>query len=244
MGASQPLRAVAGAATGVLLALLLLGCGGGNQYSADEGQLFQRFLPTEREVSAHPDSLRALTIAEEDNQIRYKLDRPYQSLIEKWSVTCRFGCGRSYATLWSLELTLASLQANRGILFLHRDPATKMLDRVRRSYADTLRIDVYWFAGDGKAAGPRYRAELHVQDSTYLPVRREYGPLRRAFVRAGVHATYRRNRFYYRRVVDGRDILEGAPGIRLELYYVGLGKTRFVWRWAEEGIAGGSGDQG
>lgn len=242
MGTSQILRTAGRGATCVLVALLVLRCGAGDQYASDEGQLFQRFLPTERVVSAHPDSLRDLTITEGDSQIDFALNRPYQRLLEKWSVTCRFGCGRSYATLWSLELSLASLQAERGILSLHRDRAAKMIDRVRRAYSDTLQVDVYWFAGEGKAAGPRFRAELHVRDSTYLPVRRQYGPLRRAFVRGGVYTTYRRNRFYYRRVVNGRDILEGTSGVRLELYYVGLGKTRFVWRWGEREVATDSGE--
>lgn len=224
-----------------LLALLLGGCGGGDQYTSEEGQLFLRFLPSEREVSAHPDSLEALTIRRENQQVQYELDRSYQRLIEKWSVTCRYRCERNYATLWSLELSLAALQADRGIQSLHADRATRMIDQVRRSHADTLQIDVFWFEGQGKAAGPRYRAELHVQDSTYLPARRTYGPIRRAYVRAGESTTYRRNRFYYPRMVDGKDILAGAPGIRLELYYVGLGKKRFVWRWNDGEIAGSPG---
>lgn len=218
------------------------GCSGGDQYASDEGQLFLRFLPTEREVSAHPDSLEALTIRRKNRKVQYRLDRSYQRLMEKWSVTCRFRCERDYATLWSLELSLAALEADRGIQSLHADRALRMIDQVRRAHADTLQIDIYWFREEGKAAGPEYRAELHVRDSTYLPARRTYGPIRRAYVRAGESTTYRRNRFYYPRVVDGEDILAGAPGIRLELYRVGLGKTRFVWRWGEGKIAGGLGE--
>lgn len=220
-----------------IFALLAAGCGGGDEYATEEGQLFERFLPTEREVPSHPDSLDDLAIRRADRRVKYDLARPYRLLVEKWSVDCRYRCGRSYATLWSLELSLAALQAERGILSLHEDRATSMIQRTRQAYADTLQIDVYWFRGDGKAAGPRYRAELHVRDSTYLPARRDYGPLRRAHVHAGRGVTYRRNRFFYPRVVGGIDILEEAGGIRLELYRVGLGKRRFVWRWGQEDVA-------
>ena len=66
-----------------LMPILLVGCGGGDTYSVNEGQLAERFLPTERDVDHHPDSLQALTITEEEGKVRYQLERSYQSLTEK-----------------------------------------------------------------------------------------------------------------------------------------------------------------
>ncbi|WP_375801570.1 hypothetical protein [Salinibacter sp.] len=234
--------------TGILLLpLLVAGCGGGDTYSVDQGQIAERFLPAERTVSHHPDSLQALEITEGDEKIQYELSRDYESLFQKWS--CSFlnlGTGPSvssptYATLWSLELSLASLQPETGILTLRKKRARKLLERRREEYFDTIQIDVFWFVrrgGDGIVAGPGARTTLHVRDTTYRPVRSDHGPLREAFLSGGTTALYRRNMLYFPRTLDGTDILEGASKIRLEVSRTGSGSTRkFVWRWNEENTA-------
>jgi hypothetical protein len=231
----------------LLLPLLVAGCGGGDTYSVDQGQIAERFLPSERSVNHHPDSLRALEVTEGDEKIQYELSRDYESLFQKWS--CSFlnvGTGPSvssptYATFWSLELSLASLQPETGILTLRKKRARKLLEKRREEYFDTIQIDVHWFVrrgDDGIVAGPGAQTTLHVRDSTYRPVRSDHGPLREAFLSGGTTALYRRNMLYFPRTVDGTDILEGASKIRLEVSRTGSGSTRqFVWRWNEENTA-------
>lgn len=229
----------------LLVPLLLGGCGGGDTYSVDEGQIAQRFLPTERSVDHHPDSLQALTITEEEGKIQYRLKRDYQSLIEKWS--CRFqnvGAGRSiqsrtYATFWSLELSLASLQPGMGIQSLQKKQARELIEKRRKEYFNAIQIDVYWFlerrGESGIISGPSARTELHVGDATYRPSRTDHGPLREAYVSGGNTVLYRRNTLYFPRTVDGTDILENVSGMQLEVRRTGAGsKEQFAWRWEED----------
>lgn len=228
----------------LLLPLFLVGCGGGGSYSVNEGRIAERFLPTERTISHHPDSLGALTITEGEDKIEYQLERDYESLIQKWS--CRYqsvGAGRSfdsqtYATFWSLELSLASLQPEMGVLSLQKDRARGLIEKRRRESAETIHIDVYWFVerrGEtGIITGPGARTMLHVQDSTYRPVQTDHGPLREAFVAGGDVLLYRRNTLYFSRTVNDTDILADAPGIELMVRRSGAGmKERFSWQWEE-----------
>lgn len=229
----------------LLIPFLVTGCGGGSTYSVNEGQIAQRFLPTERSVNHHPDSLRALTISEEEGKIQYQLKKNYQALVEKWS--SRFqnvGSGRSvrsrtYATFWSLELSLVSLQPELGILSLRKERARDLIEERRNEYFDTIQIDVYWFVerrGDsGIIAGPSARTELRVGDSTYRPLRTDHSPLREAFVSGGNTILYRRNTLHFPRTVDGTDILENASGVQLDVRRAGAGsKEQFSWRWDED----------
>jgi len=233
---------------GLLLPLLLMGCGGGSLYSLDVGEVAERFVPTERNVSHHPDTLKALSITEEDRKIQYQVERDYQSLIEKWS--SRFqnvGAGRSprrsrtYATFWSLELSLVSLQPETGILSLRKEKARELIKKRRKEYFNTIQIDVYWFVGRGRngvIAGPGARTELHVRDSLYRPVRTDHGPLREAFVSGGGTVLYRRNSLYFPRTVDGTDILENASEVELEVRRTGRGSTeQFAWKWGDDQTA-------
>lgn len=226
----------------MLLPAVLLACGGGNSYSVDEGRLAQRYLPTERTVNYHPDSLEALVIGEEEGKISFELENGYASLVEKWS--CSFqsvGAGRTfrsrtYATLWSLELSLASLQPEMGILSLRKERARQLIRDRRKEYFDALEIDVYWFLpggrGDGIISGPGARTQLHVGDSTYTATRSAHGPIQEAFISGGTTALYRRNTFYFPRTVNGRDVLKGASEIQLEVREVGSATSeRFTWRW-------------
>lgn len=227
---------------GILFLFLVMGgCGGGDTYSFDEGRLAQRFLPTERKVDAHPDSLQDLTIVEEEGKVQYALDRDYEALVRKWSSTFQsVGAGRSrrglsYATLWSLELSLASLQPEMGVLTLRKEKAYEMIERRKEEYYSTIQIDVYWFGrGNGLLTGPSARVELQVADSTYRPEREEHSPLREAFLGGGGTALYRRNTFYFPRVKADKDVLADASGIELEIRPTGGSATdRFRWSWDE-----------
>lgn len=237
---------------GIFLSLFLGGCGGGDTYSFDEGRLAQRFLPTERNVDHHPDSLGALTIEEEDNKIQYNLEHDYESLVRKWSSSYQsVGAGRSrrgisYATLWSLELSLASLQPEMGVLTLRKEKAYEMIEKRKEEYFNTIQIDVYWFGGGNSLlTGPSARTELQVADSTYRPQREEHSPLREAFLGGGDTALYRRNTFYFPRVVNGTDLLADASKVALEIRRTGGGVTeRFRWTWGEQTSAQEKDDQG
>lgn len=224
--------------------LLVVGCGGGGTYAVDVEQIGQHFLPTERNVEHHPDSLGALSISEAEGKIQYQLGRDLESLTQKWSCTFQsVGVGPSqnsptYATLRSLELALVSLQPEMGILSLREERARELIKKRRDEYFETLQIVVYWFPqrpGDtGIISGPGTRTRLLVRDSTYQPVQAGYGPLREAFLGAGGTALYRRNTLSFPRTVNGEDILEDVSEIRLEVRRSGSPSSeRFTWSWAE-----------
>lgn len=230
---------------GLLILLLGGGCSGGSTYSVDEGQIAERFLPSERSVNHHPDSLRALTITEEEKQVQYQLRKDYQALVEKWSTRFQsVGAGRSarsrtYATFWSLELSLASLQPELGILSLRKEKARDFIEKRRKEYFDTIQIDVYWFVerrgGSGIIAGPSARTELLIGDKKYRPLRTDHSPLREAFVSGGNTVLYRRNTLHFPRTVDGKDLLRNASGMQLEVRRVGArSEQQFAWRWEED----------
>ena len=227
---------------GAFLVLLLVGaCGGGGTYSVDEGRIAEGFLPSERTVDYHPDSLGALTITEDEGKLQFQLEQDFEALLRRWS--CRFrnvGTGstpqsRTYATFWSLELSLVALQPEMGILGLQKERARELIEEQRKGYYDTIQIDVYWFvgrAGNGIISGPGARTELIVQNEAYRPVRTDHGPLREAFVGGGGVALYRRNTLHFPRTVDGADILENASGMQLEVRRTGAGsKEQFSWQW-------------
>ena len=229
----------------LLTPLLVTGCGGGDTYSVDEGQVAQRFLPTERSVGHHPDSLRALTITEEEEKVQYQLKQDYQAITKKWSSRFRSaGTGRSvrsrtYATFWSLELSLVSLQPELGILSLRQEKAWDLIEERRNEYFDTIQIDVYWFVEQrgesGIISGPNARTELRVGGTAYRPLRTDHGPLREAFVDGGNTVLYRRNTLHFPRTADGTDILGSASGMRLDIRRVGArSEEQFTWRWGED----------
>mgnify|MGYP000016932326 CR=1 FL=1 len=237
--------ALLGVIFALLMPLLVVGCGGGDTYSVNEGQIAERFLPTERSVDHHPDSVRALTITEKEGKVQYQLQRNYQSLVEKWS--CRFqnvGPGRNvrsrtYATFWSLELSLASLQPEMGIQSLRAEKARELMEKRRKGYFDTIQVDVYWFVErrgqSGIISGPSARTELIVGDNTYRPLRTDHGPLREAYVSGGGTILYRRNTLHFPRTVEETDILKDASGMQLEVRRTGSSsKEQFAWRWETE----------
>jgi len=230
----------------LLVVLLVLGgCGGGSTYSIDPGTLAQRFLPTVQEIDHHPDSLRALSIQETERGYQLALDETYESLHQKWSCTYRdLGPGRSrrgpsYATFWSLELSLVSLQPEMGLSSLSKEQAQEAIDERRQEYQDLLQFDVYWFETEGRSrlTGPGTRIQLRInEESTYRPSREKQGPLREAFLPGEARtALYRRNTFYFTRVVDGTNILGGARKVELVVNQAGSGpRVQFTWSWENE----------
>ena len=239
---SSSLRRLLGGLFVLVMPVLVVGCGGGSIYSVNEGQIAQRFLPTEQTVEYHPDSLGALTITEEEGKLQYQLDQDYQSLVERWSSrfqnvgASRSVQSRTYATLRSLELSLASLQPEMGILSLRKEKARDLVEKRRRGYFDTIQINVYWFierrGESGIVSGPSARTKLIVQDSAYRPVRTDHGPLREAYVSGGNTVLYRRNTLHFPRTVDGTDVLENASGVQLEIRRTGAGsEEQFAWGW-------------
>lgn len=239
---SRALRRVAGWRVGavVVLALLIGGCGGQGSYTLDQGRLAQRFLPSTRSLDSHPDSLQALSVTtEEDSTITFEMERSYTSLWEKWSAAYqsmgvgRSRRGRSYATFWGWELSLASLQPEVGIQGLSGARAHELLAQRRAEYQKTLQIDVFWFEAEGSStiAGPGARVTLQVGDQRYRPSEEDYGPLREAFLENAGTGLYRRNTFHFDRIVDDQDILAGEDQVALLVRFNGGGKVRFRWTW-------------
>ena len=225
-----------------LAALLVLGgCGSSGGFYADPGQIAQRFIPTERQVDYHPDSLRALTIEEKEDTYEVSLQTSYESLLRSWSSSYQsMGAGRTvqsptYATLRSKDVALASLQAETGVGSLTKEQARELIAGREESYRQTIQIKVYWF-GDGQQtaiAGPGTRVRLLVDGEEYRPSGQDYGPIREAFL-AGSNGTalYRLNVFNFSRVVDEQDILEGVDEIELAVRRSSL-DYRFAWSWDE-----------
>jgi hypothetical protein len=234
--------------TVMVSALVLGGCGGGSTYSYSQRDLAQRFLPTERTVEHHPDSLRALSIREKERRLQFELEEDYGALHRKWSCTYqdlgagRAQRGRSYATFWSLELSLASLQAEMGITSLRKERARQSLLERRQEYKNALQIDVYWFESEGNSllAGPGSRVRLRVDgEKTYKPDREDHGPLRETFLPGQTRsALYRRNTFYFSRVVDSTDILREAREVQLLINRSGASpRVRFAWSWKSGNVS-------
>lgn len=145
----------------VLFSLSMGGCGASNPYHVVPGHVSNRFLPAERSVSPHPDSVRALEIRQEKNRYRFDLEEDYESLIRKWSSTYskRFGGRasirtRTYATLQSVELALASLESEMAVSSLRKEKARELIERRRHRDRQTISIDVHWVVSHTPLAGP------------------------------------------------------------------------------------------
>lgn len=229
---------------GVALGLGVAGCWSQGAYTLDEGALAQRFLPSTRSLAHSPDSLGDLTVTtEEDSTLSFEMENDYESLWQKWSSSYQnLGAGRSrrsrsYATLWSLELSLASLQPEMGIQGLSGGQAQRLLAQRREEYRESIQIEVFWFEAEGSSilAGPGARVMLQVGDEEYRPAQEDYGPLREAFLEDATTGLYRRNTFLFPRVVDDQDILDGATQLTLLVRHTGRSERfRFRWQWDKE----------
>ena len=226
------------------LAVVATACSGGNAYRAETSEFAQRFLPNEREVDYHPDSLARLSIRETADHLKIKLDGDYARIMEMWSSRPRdISPNRSplrsysYATLWSRELSIASLQPEAAVSSLSKDQARRLIEQRESEYDNELQIDVYWFASPNRTvvAGPGSTVRLITsRDSTYRPVRTDYGPIREAFVEGGRTALYRRNTFFFKRKRNGSDLLDATTGVTLSIRPTASTRDyRFQWTWKE-----------
>jgi len=232
-------------------ATVVAACSGGSAYRAETSEFAQRYLPNEREVDHHPDSLALLAVRETENHLKFKLQEDYAVIMETWSSRPRdISANRSplrsytYATLWSRELSIASLEPEAAFSSLSKDQARRLLERRNSEYEDELQIDIYWFGSPNRSvvAGPGATVRLTTsRDSTYRPVRSDYGPIREAFVEAGRTALYRRNTFFFKRSPHGSDVLEGTSGVTLSIRPTSSTRDfRFRWTWGEDPNAGSS----
>jgi hypothetical protein len=237
---SHPVR-IRLAPLALAVVLVLGGCGSSGGFYADPGEIAQRFIPTERQVDHHPDSLRALTVEEKENTYKIALENGYQSLLRSWSSSFQsMGAGRTmqsptYATLRSREIALASLQAETGVGSLTKDRASELIAGKEEEYRRTLQIEVYWFGDSQRTAiaGPGTRVRLLVDGQEYRPDSQDYGPIREALLTgASGTALYRLNVFNFSRIVDDQDILDGVNRIELAVRRSSLDR-RFAWSWNE-----------
>lgn len=238
-------------------ALLVAGCAGGSTYAINPADIARGYLPTERELPHAPDSLAGFSIEEEDGKVRFALERPYNQMLRDWSATWQsLGAGpanrsvtfRSYATLWSLTLSIASLEPEMGVQSLSAAKARELIAERRADYGQTLQIDVYQFIrspyvrgeiSDTQVDGVGRSAYLEDDEGTrYRPSRVEDGIIQEAFGAGTRNALYRRNVLYFPRVVDGADILEGVRTLRLVVRDTRAGASDFAYTWSfplEEG---------
>jgi len=228
------------------LALLLVvasGCTGSRpSYSVDVGSLADSHLPRTRNTEVHPDSVRRLAITEEETGVRFELQESYEHVHRLWSSTFQFRSADrearrplTYATLWSKELSLAALQADEAVMSLPKEEALRRIDEREREYEETIQIDVYWFSGpDGSSiTGPGAQVELRDREGNrYRPAEEDDSPLREAFLLGGSTALYRRNIFYFDRMVDGRDLLAETDELTLRVAPTGGPPVEFGWSWA------------
>lgn len=231
------------------LLLLLSGCASsGGRFAADETRIAYSYVSSTAKVPSHPDSLEALSIVEKENRFDIQLDRSYERLMREWSATWvsqsarrTFDARQSYrtfATLWSLDLSLASLVAEEGVDGLSKDLAQKRIAQRRQEHQQVLQIDLYRFVGSppfGRGinstlvGGPGSQVSLRDgQGNRYRPDQVEHRPPSEALI-AGTRTFYRRNTFYFRRDVDGRDILDGVRELRLYINQSPAGRYYFTW---------------
>ncbi|PEN07968.1 hypothetical protein CRI93_05860 [Longimonas halophila] len=220
----------------------------GTLHRVSPESIADQFLPREREAEAHPDSVRLLTIVERDDRFAFEMEHNYQHLHRLWSSTFNVvSTGRTptrpltYATLWSQELSLASLEAREGISTLTKEVAREQIAEERETYRTTVQIDLYWFSRSGQTLPPallRSNAQLQPMDrpgERYRPKEVHHLPLRDAILSNGDPVLYRRTILVFDRVVDDRDILADANGLQLRILTPGTTRLEFAWSWPAEG---------
>lgn len=230
----------------LLAPLLLAGCasllGGGDDFDVEQGEIARSALPGTRKVPHSPDSLAHLQIVEKEGKLDFQLDKSYEELLREWSAGEQGGTGsffRTHATLWSKELSLASLIPERGIQTLSKDLARDMIEERTAEYDSLVQIDVYIFTSslrrmslsDLQLDSAGQRVYLRTEDGTrYEPKRIEStAPLET--YQAGHQALYGRNAVFFDRYTeDGADLLDTRE-LRL---YVRPGNTYFTWTFPEE----------
>lgn len=233
-----------------LLALSLLlvagtGCassGGSSDpdYDVDQGEIASRPLPNTRRATHHPDSLAHLSLVEEDGRIKFEHERSYRNMLIEWTSGVEGAPAaaffQSHATLWSKELSLLSLEPERGVQNLSEDLARKMIAQRTAEYDSLLQIDVYVFARSTRTAriqnlridiGPRVYLE-DAEGNTYRPAHIDADAPLEAFYHSR-QTLYGRNAVLFDRLQDGKDLLNTD---RLELH---VGNARFIWTFPAPG---------
>lgn len=228
------------------------GCAGGSQYTFDETSIARGHISVEAEAPSHPDSLGTVRVVEKEHQIDVQLDRSYEQLMRDWSSTWVSQSSyrtddagllyQSFATLWSLDLSVASLVAEEGVEGLSKDLALKRIAERKQAHQQAIQIDLYRFLGSPPTGGGisstlvgRPGGRVMLQDDEgreYRPDRVENSPPREATV-AGQRTIYRRNTFVFRREVDGRDILDDVHTLRLYVNQSISGRYYFTWTWED-----------
>lgn len=239
-------------------ALLVAGCAGSSPYDVEDADIARGYLPTERKVPHAPDSLVHLTLVEKEGRIAFEAERSLEAMLRAWSSTWQSAEGgsalsgrldyHSYATLWSLEASLMSLQPERGLTGLTKNLARKTLAERREEFREVVQIDVFRFAGSPPSAGlaglrldgPGERVELEDEAGrTYAPLRIEAGLPTQAFIGSRT-VLYARNTLLFKRFVEGRDLLQ-SKRLRLEIrqpQLTGISRYYFAWTFPEAAEAG------
>lgn len=242
--------AVAFLAAVALVTVGLAGCAGsGGSYSNfDIVNIAEWSLPNDREADHHPDSLSQIQVVEKENTVKIESEAGYEQLTRKWSASPRQAIGRTqrlrvnnFATFWSLDLSILSLEYEMGLSGLTKDRAYQIIEGRKEEYNSFVQIDVYWFGTpqSTRIAGPATRAVLvDDDDNEYTATRQDYGPAHDTFTNSGQRLVYRRNTFYFNRERDEGDILANTSEIRLEINEVSsTSPYRFTWSWPESRMA-------
>ncbi len=253
LGFIGPIRVLALGIGGLLVLMgTLAACTSTGQFSADVERIAYGYIPSEAEPPSHPDSLATLKLVETENQINFQLDRSYERLMRDWSSTWVSQSAqrtynsrqsyRSFATLWSLDLSLVALAAEEGVNTLSKDLAQQRISQRRQEYQQTLQIDLYRFIGSPPTGGG-INSTLVGVPSNFVTLRDDQGneyrpddvynePPREAVI-TGDRTLYRRNIFFFKRDVDGRDILDGVRRLRLYINDSMAGRYYFTWSFDE-----------
>ena len=215
----------------VLAIVLPIGCGHA-VYDARHTDISQVHLPTERSIPYHPDSLVHVRIVEEDNGYDMALDEDFSSLWRAWSAQRHFRGGQlpeysgsvyqSFATLWSLDLSLAFLDRGQGIGGLTKDLAKQQIDAQIEHHSNHIRIDVYRY-GDARSPSSTWTDRpgrtivlRDAEGNEYEPVETQSTiPERIPGVRSSSEVVYRRTKLVFERVYEGRDLLNDTQQLRL-----------------------------
>ena len=219
----------------------------GTSYSVLPESIADQFLPRERETEAHPDSMRLLTIVEQEDKIAFEMEQSYQRMHALWSSTFNVVSTRrtptrplTYATLWSQELSLASLEAREGITTLTKEMARERIAAERDTYRTTVQVDLYWFTRLEQAPPMLLRSNVRLypvgsEEEEYChPEEIRHLPIRDAVLSNGDPVLYRRTIFVFDRVVDERDILADTNGLQLRILAPGASRLQFAWEWPNE----------
>jgi hypothetical protein len=227
----------------LLLASAAVGCSSSSRTFApyEATDIAQFTLPFDRDVPAHPDSLRQVRIVEGDRQLKIVTEESYQETVRNWSAQRRNDVERrrqrranDYATFWGMDPSILSLQAETGVTGLTKDKARELIERRKAEVRTEIQIDVYWFTAPSAATGTT-TAYLRVDDNTRYPsTRRDVSPLRDGFLPGGRNVLYRRITYFFDRERDGKDILEGTTSIELEVNRIATASNdSFTWNWED-----------